>query len=217
VPRKLSLFIFKKLFMKKQLTTIAVLFFLIAGAIFLTQCSGGGSADKPQHGGFESQVKWGEHIVTVSACHDCHTPKKMGPMGPEDDSTSLLSGHPSSAPLPDIDRAMLESKGFAASNDFTSWVGPWGVSFSANLTSDSTGIGAWKEEQFFVAIREGKYKGLAGSRSLLPPMPWHMYRHMTDDELKAVFAYLKSTKPIKNVVPAPLPPVNPPPQPTMPQ
>jgi hypothetical protein len=38
-------------------------------------------------------------------------------------------------------------------------------------------------------------------------MPWQMYRNMTDDELKAVFAYLKSTKPIKNVVPEPTPPV----------
>lgn len=203
--------------MKKQLTTIAVLFFLIAGAIFLTKCSGGGSdsPDKPQYGGFESQVKWGEHIVTIGGCHDCHTPKKMGPMGPEDDSTRLLSGHPADMPVPDVDRAMIESKGLVTTQTLTSWVGPWGVSFSANLTSDTTGIGAWKEEQFFMAIREGKYKGLAGSRPLLPPMPWHMYRHMTDDELKAVFAYLKSTKPIVNVVPAPLPPVNPPP--TMPE
>ena len=57
------------------------------------------------------------------------------------------------------------------------------------------------------AIRNGKYKGLENSRPLLPPMPWDMYRNFSDDELKAVFAYLKSTKPIRNIVPAPKPPV----------
>jgi mono/diheme cytochrome c family protein len=197
--------------MKKQLTAFVLIIAFTSGAILLTQCSETGSSEKQQFGGFESQVKWGEHLVTIGGCHDCHTPKIMGPMGPADDSTILLSGHPANMPIPDIDRAMIESKGLVVTQTLTSWAGPWGVSFSANLTSDSTGIGAWKEEQFFMALREGKYKGLAGSRELLPPMPWHMYRHMTDDELKAVFAYLKSTKPIKNVVPAPLPPVTAPP------
>lgn len=196
--------------MNKKLTAIALIIFFAFGSLFLTRCTEGGS-EKQQFAGFESQVKWGEHLVTIGACHDCHTPKNMGPMGPVDDSTKLLSGHPASAPIPEIDRSILESGGFAATNNFTSWIGPWGVSFSANLTSDSTGIGAWKEEQFFMALRQGKFKGLAGSRELLPPMPWHMYRHMTDDEIKAVFAYLKSTPPVNNVVPAPLPPVNPPP------
>ena len=196
--------------MKKQLTAIVTIIAFLSVAFVLTRCSGG-SSEGQQYGGFESQVKWGEHIVTIGGCHDCHTPKKMGPMGPEDDSTRLLSGHPAEMPIPDVDRAMLESKGLVTTQTLTSWVGPWGVSFSANLTSDTTGTGAWKEEQFIMAIREGKYKGLAGSRDLLPPMPWHMYKHMTDDELKAVFAYLKSTKPIKNVVPAPLPPVSAPP------
>ena len=69
-----------------------------------------------------------------------------------------------------------------------------GISYTANLTSDATGIGNWKEQQFMYAIREGKFKGLAGSRTLLPPMPWEMYRHMTDGELKAIFAYLKTTR-----------------------
>ena len=196
--------------MKKQLTAIITLIAFTTVAILVSRC-GGDTSETPQYGGFESQVKWGEHLVTIGGCHDCHTPKIMGPMGPVDDSTSLLSGHPSAAPFPDIDRAMIESKGLVVTQTLTSWVGPWGVSFSANLTSDSTGTGAWKEEQFFMALREGKYKGLAGSRTLLPPMPWHMYKHMTDDELKAVFAYLKTTKPVNNVVPAPLPPVSAPP------
>ena len=158
-------------------------------------------------GGYASAEQWGDHIVTVSGCHDCHSPKKMTPTGPEIDSTKLLSGHPSQMPDLAIDRKEMESKGFAATQDLTAWVGPWGISYTANLTSDSSGIGTWTEGQFMYAIRNGKYKGMEDARPLLPPMPWEMYRNFTDDELKAIFAYLKSTKPIHNVVPAPKPPV----------
>jgi len=108
----------------------------------------------------------------------------------------------------DVNRQDMETKGIIATNDLTSWVGPWGVSYTANLTPDATGIGSWKEEQFIYALRNGKMKGLAGSRPMLPPMPWQMYRNMTDDELKAIFAYLKTTKPIRNIVPQPTPPVS---------
>ena len=162
----------------------------------------------PSFNGFDSQVKWGEHLVTIAGCNDCHSPKKMTDHGPEIDSSMLLSGHPAQLPPPDISQKEVESKGLAVSNDLTVWVGAWGISYAANLTSDETGIGSWKEEQFIYALREGKLKGLAGSRSLLPPMPWQMFKHMTDDELKAIFAYLKTTKPIKNIVPQPVPPVS---------
>jgi cytochrome c553 len=158
-------------------------------------------------GGYESLQKWGEHIVTIAACHDCHTPPKMTPNGPEMDSTRLLSGHPSDWPDPQINRAEMESKGLTVTQSLTAWAGPWGISYAANLTSDSTGTGLWTEQQFFTAIRHGKFKGLPNSRTLLPPMPWTVYKNMTDDELRAIFAYLKSTKPIKNKVPAPKPPV----------
>lgn len=159
-------------------------------------------------GGFGSQVLWGEHLVTICGCHDCHTPKKMTAHGPDLDSTLLLSGHPAQMPLPEVDRKSLESQGLAmALPTLTGWMGPWGVSFTANLTSDETGIGTWQESQFINALRNGKFKGLDASRTLLPPMPWQSYRHMTDDELKAIFAYLKSTKPIANIVPDALPPL----------
>ena len=160
-----------------------------------------------KYGGYASPELWGEHLVTVSACHDCHSPKKMTPLGPMIDSSLLLSGHPAQAPDPAVNRQEMESKGLAVTGDLTSWIGPWGISYTANLTSDSTGIGTWDEGRFIYAIREGKLKGLPNSRTLLPPMPWDMYRHMSDDELKAIFAYLKSTKPIRNVVPEPKPPV----------
>ncbi len=93
-----------------------------------------------------------------------------------------LSGHPSDMPIANVDRKEMESKGAFASNDLTSWVGPWGVSYAANITSDSTtGIGNWSVEQFIVVLRKGKYMGLEKARDLLPPMPWQAFRNMTDD------------------------------------
>lgn len=202
--------------MKKVLIIVAVPLTLI---LAFSQCSqnekaSNDSQDKKDttisaaNGGFESQVKYGEHLVTIAACGDCHTPKKMTPTGPHDDSSLLLSGHPEKMPSPDVDRKEIESKGLGVTNDLTSWIGPWGISYSANITSDSTGIGNWTEAQFMLALREGKAKGLAANRQLLPPMPWPSFRFMKDEEVKAIFAYLKSTKPVKNVVPPPAPPVS---------
>ena len=163
-------------------------------------------AEKPNFGGYETQAKWGEHLVTIAGCNDCHTPKKMTPMGPADDSTLMLSGHPEKLPAPDVDRKAMESKGLVVTADFTSWVGPWGITYSANLTPDDSGIGNWKEEQFLYALKNSISKGLAGGRPLMPPMSMMPVKHMTDDELKAIFAYLKTIKPIKNYSVQPTPP-----------
>lgn len=154
--------------------------------------------EKMNFGGYESQVKWGEHLVTIGGCNDCHTPKKMTPMGPVDDSTLLLSGHPENLPAPDVDRKATESKGLVVTSDFTAWIGPWGITYSANLTPDDSGTGKWTESQFLYAIKNSISKGLAGSRPLMPPMSMMPVKHMTDDELKAIFAYLRTVKPIKN-------------------
>jgi len=197
-----------------RILSTTILFVGVLSALLLTQCDRVTGENKsvqkeaPAFAGFESQVKWGEHLVTVSACHDCHSPKKMTEQGMEIDTALFLSGHPSQMAAVDVNRQDMETKGIIATSDLTSWVGPWGVSYTANLTPDATGIGNWKEEQFIYAIRNGKMKGLAGSRPMLPPMPWQMYRNMTDDELKAIFAYLKTTKPIHNIVPQPTPPVS---------
>ncbi|MEO8664874.1 MAG: diheme cytochrome c-553 [Ignavibacteria bacterium] len=194
---------------------IIVCFTLVSFLFVFSQCSDIGTdknhTSKPSFGGFDSQVKWGEHLVTVGACNDCHTPKKMTPQGPVLDETLLLSGHPALMPPPDIDRKEIESKGLAVTQTLTAWVGPWGTSYTANLTPDETGIGNWQESNFITALRDGKYKGVASGRTLLPPMPWDQYKKMSDDEIKAIFAYLKSIKPIRNLVPQAQPPVSAPP------
>ena len=189
----------------------------VLSVIFLLSCGQSGESDQLMRDKLmkEFQTKnvyqtieqYGEHLVTIGGCSDCHTPKKMGSSGPIFDSTRMLSGHIASMPLFEINRKEMQNKGLVVTNDLTAWAGPWGVSFSANLTPDETGIATWQVDQFKRAIRFGKYHGQENGRNLLPPMPWEMYRNMSDKELEAVFAYLKSLPPIENLVPAPLPPV----------
>ena len=147
-------------------------------------------------------VERGKYLVTTSACHDCHTPTKMGPNGPEPDMSRALSGHPESIKI--TTGPKLASPWMAAGSDtFTAWSGPWGLSFTANLTPDNnTGIGQWSEQMFIDTIRKGKKMG--AGRDLLPPMPWPVYRNMTDDDLKAIYAYLKTIPAVVNHVPDPI-------------
>lgn len=89
--------------------------------------------------------------------------------------------------------------------DITAAVGPLGASFAANLTPDiETGTGSWQLEMFINAMRTGKHLG--AGRPILPPMPWEGLGKLSDEDLKALFNYLKSLKPIKNKVPTPLNP-----------
>ena len=146
-----------------------------------------------------SKVERGKYLVTIMGCNDCHTPFKMGPNGPEPDMTRMLSGHPETMKLPP---PPAPSGPWVASfaGTFTAFAGPWGVSYAANLTPDqSTGLGIWTEEMFLKAVKAGKHMGT--SRPIQPPMPWMWLGKATDDDLKAVFAYLKSVPPIVNHVP----------------
>jgi hypothetical protein len=150
----------------------------------------------------DSTIKRGNYLVVALGCNDCHSPKKMGPQGPYVDSARMLSGFPSTASIPvagpdDIKKGLVVFAG-----DLTAAIGPWGTSFAANITSDDTGIGQWKEDQFKNALRHGKYKGLGSERMLLPPMPWQDFSNLNDADIDAIFNYLKSTKPVNNVVPA---------------
>lgn len=151
------------------------------------------------------QINRGKYLVDLGGCHHCHSPKIMTERGPISDPDRLLSGHPADEALPPFDGET--KKGYILfSMGLTSSTGPWGTSFAANLTPDATGIGTWSEEQFFTALRQGKFKGLEGSRQILPPMPWEDLGKMSNEDIKAVFAYLKSLKPVENVVPSAIPP-----------
>jgi hypothetical protein len=181
-------------------STAIALFFIVACNQPVSETPAAGTAISN-----DSLVSRGHYLVTIMGCNDCHSPKIFTANGPVPDSNLLLSGYPASMPVAAIDTESL--KNWVLFNGMnTAVVGPWGVSFSANITSDSTGIGNWTEEQFAKALRQGKSKGLDGNRMLLPPMPWPNYIHLADADLKAIFAYLKSTKPVKNNVPAPIPP-----------
>lgn len=149
----------------------------------------------------DSLIRKGEYLVAIMGCDDCHSPKKMGPNGLELDMALRLSGYPSQRPLPPIDTNVLKNGWVTLTGDLTGAVGPWGASFAANITSDETGIGNWTEEQFKKTITQGKWKGMDNSRTLLPPMPWQNYRNLKQEDLSAIFAFLKSTKPVKNVEP----------------
>lgn len=148
----------------------------------------------------------GKQLVTQGLCHDCHTPKNFGPQGPIVDMTRALSGSPAGMTLPPIDRKALQPGYWVmGSPDLTAWMGPWGVSYAANLTPDEqTGIGLWTDAVFIKALRDGKHMG--EGRPILPPMPWQFIGTMLDDDLRAVFAYLKSLPPVKNAVPQPVAP-----------
>jgi hypothetical protein len=147
-------------------------------------------------------IKRGSYLVTTIGCNDCHSPKKMGPRGPYVDTARMLSGFPSNAPVPVAGSGDIKNGLVVFNGDLTAAIGPWGTSFAANITSDATGIGNWKEDQFKNALRHGKYKGLDSERMLLPPMPWQDLGNLTDADIEAIFYYLKSTKPVNNVVPA---------------
>jgi len=153
-------------------------------------------------------VKRGEYLVTIMGCHDCHSPKVMTDHGPEPDRSKYFSGHPAAEVLPKFtDKALLTSgQAILLNGGITAFTGPWGTSFAANLTPHETGIGNWTFENFERALREGKAKGLANGRMILPPMPWPNFRNVTDEDLMIMWLYFRSLPPIDNLVPAPLPP-----------
>lgn len=154
----------------------------------------------------EELVDRGKYLIETTGCHDCHTPKTFGPEGMKMDETKLLSGHPADFQLYEIDPNMVgPGKWILANDHLTAWVGPWGISFSANLTPDNaTGLGAVSEEMFIKSLREGKIKGIG--RQILPPMPYDVFGKMNDEDLRAMYAYLHSIPAVSNKIPEPVPP-----------
>jgi len=74
--------------------------------------------------------------------------------------------------------------------------GPWGNLASANITSDPSGIPYYDEALFVSAMRTGYVK----ARKLTQIMPWHVFRNLSDEDLKAIFAFVKTLPPVKHRV-----------------
>jgi len=173
--------------------------FVCAFAVSSTLLAQSGKPAAPKPGGSDASLARGKYLVAIMSCNDCHTPMKMGAKGPEPDMARLLSGHPESIKLPPPPVPAGPWLWYGTGTN-TGWAGPWGVSYSANITPDkNTGIGIWTEEMLLKAMRSGKHMGT--SREIQPPMPWNWIGMATDADLKAIFAYLKSVPPIANHVP----------------
>ncbi|MBK8098108.1 MAG: c-type cytochrome [Planctomycetes bacterium] len=158
----------------------------------------------PAATGTKDPIARGRYLVTAMGCNDCHTPWTMTAQGPAPDMTRMLSGHPADAKLPDPP-AGSEAWPVSVNTTNTAWSGPWGISYTANLTpSKAHGLGAWTADEFLAALRTGRHQGRG--RQILPPMPWPMISQLTDDDLRAVFAFLQSIPAIDNHVPEPTPP-----------
>jgi mono/diheme cytochrome c family protein len=118
----------------------------------------------------------GAYLVRMAVCAECHTPS--------DDRGNKLPGleFAGGFPLPDA----------TAGHTIV----------SANITQDPSGIPYYDEALFIQTIRTGRVV----ARKLDDMMPWASYRNLTDDDLKAMFAYLKTVTPVKHTVDNSLPP-----------
>lgn len=186
-------------------TLLRLAAFVLTACIILPAASS--AAEKPSPA-MKARIERGKYLVNLGGCEDCHSPKVMSPNGPVPHPTRTLSGHQAQLKTPSVPAGVLAPDKWMAmtTGDMTAWVGPWGISYSANLTPDpATGIGAWTEEMFIATLRKGKHLGTG--RGILPPMPWMNYAKLTDDDLKSIFAFLKSLPPIANAVPQPTPPM----------
>lgn len=175
----------------------------LAAAAWLSASTAQAAEPKPP----AAQVERGRYLVNTGGCHDCHTPFKMGPKGPEPDMSRALSGHPEQLVMPPVPKLPDGPWLTVASATNTAHAGPWGVSFTANLTPDrDTGLGDWTERDFVQTIRTGRHLGRG--REILPPMPIPAYSQMTDADLRAIYAYLRTVPAVKNRVPEPAAPAS---------
>jgi mono/diheme cytochrome c family protein len=121
------------------------------------------------------KVKYGEYLVTAAVCSDCHTP--MTPQGAPDFSKAFSGGFHFKNPVVDVT--------------------------VANITPDSTtGIGSWTEEVFLAKFKTNLAATEKGDNpgKLQTEMPWGHYAKMKDEDLKAIYAYLRTVPPVKNKV-----------------
>lgn len=176
----------------------------VAGALLaVTAIALSARASPPPAVDQAARVARGHYLVTFGSCNDCHTPWKFNPQtqAPEPDMSRMLSGHPVGAPEPEgtvgaHDMALIGPT-------FTAFKLPFGTVYSRNLTPDkATGLGEWSEEMFIRALRTGRHMGGTG-RPILPPMPWNWITVATDEDLRSIFAYLRTIPPVVNDAPEP--------------
>ena len=150
------------------------------------------------------RVQRGKYLVdAVAACGYCHTSRARA----EYNMDMYLAGHPTEAAYPRYNLRSMMPQGIfiLTAPEMSAFSGPFGTSFASNLTPDKeTGLGEWTEEMFINAMRTGLHQGVEGNRAILPPMPVKHYAQMNDEDLKAIWAYLKTIKPVKNEVNPPL-------------
>lgn len=151
-----------------------------------------------------AHVERGRYLVNSHGCFDCHSPKTMTADGPVPDAALELSGHRHDLVVPEAPAA----KGpwvISTTGELTAWNGPWGTSFARNLTPDvETGLGSWSEEEFVATIKTGRTRGRG--RKLLPPMPIPAFSQISEEDLRDMWAYLRSLPAVSNHVPEPQPP-----------
>jgi cytochrome c553 len=139
-----------------------------------------------------AKIARGKYLMTVGACNDCHSPKLDPQQHP--DPKRPFSGRPQTTQAPSQNPNEIH-----ASLDLTAWAGPWGVSYGANLSPDpETGLKKrYTEASFIKTLRTGKKPE---GEDLLPPMPWELYKVFSDEDIKAIWAYLQTIPAIKNNV-----------------
>jgi hypothetical protein len=142
-----------------------------------------------------SYIDRGKYLVDhLGECVGCHTPLGKGGSG-DPDMNLYLSGVP--AKFAGAKEGPPQVAGFP---------GPKGARFyPKNLTPDpETGMGKWTEEQFVKALKEGVRPD--GTKYPRSQMEWEFYGNMTEADIRAMYRYLRTIKPIKNKVPDNIPP-----------
>ena len=186
---------------KRVLLTGSSLMLLAAGAV---RAGGAPETPPPAAEATQARVERGAYLVRTMGCHDCHTPWKLGPKGPAPDMSRALTGHPEDLVMPAPPK-LNGSWSWSGASTNTAFAGPWGISFTANLTPDpDTGLGRWTVETFIATMKTGRHEGKG--RPLLPPMPYPVVAQLNDEDIRSLFAYLQSLPPVRNRVPAPVDP-----------
>lgn len=144
---------------RNRLTTLLTVLAMAAFSGAMLRAIAPSGQDATRVAAPKSRIEHGAYLVTMMGCNDCHTPWKMGAQGPEPNMTRALTGHPSDMVLPPPPAAVGPWIWHGAATN-TAFAGPWGVSFTANLTPDKdTGLGSWTEEMFIATMRTARHQG----------------------------------------------------------